>query len=234
MSDTPTPAPAAAIPAGMIRVFVNAIIGTEVGPLTVLSRPAVLPAGVQPTFVKFPSIDPDGRLRVLGDLGVSPEWEVRVHEWDFDADALNLHLKVTKASARLSEESIALLVGLYRQAGWDYLDAKARAWPERLVKHKEMLAETHKHGHGHGHAPNCPNHPANHSVTAIPIDLSGVNVGNILDNIFAEPEGIDEYEDEALPPPKKKRKKKRNKPKGEVHDAGDDEKDDPAPAGPTG
>lgn len=227
---TDTPVPVETLPAGMIRVYVNVIVGTEVGPLTVLSRPALLPAGVQPTFVKFPTIDPDGRLKVLGDLGVVPEWEVRVHEWDFDINVLNLHLKVTKASARLSEESIALLVGLYRQAGWDYLDPKAKAWPERLVKHKDMLAEAHKHGH----APGCPNHPAN-QVTGIPIDLSGVTVNSILGNIFAEPDEIDaEYEDEAPPPPKKRRKKKRNKPKGDVHDAGDDEKDDPAPAGPTG
>jgi hypothetical protein len=203
-------------PAGMsvVTTVVHIIIGTEVGPLTVLARRTWLPAGVQPTFVKFTNIDPDKRLPVLGDLGVIPEWEVRVHEWDFDAAVLNLHLKVTRASARLSEESIALLIGLYKEAGWDYLDDKAKEWPARLVKHKEMLA-----AQPHGHAPDCPNHPANQIPHGIPVDLSGVNVDKILDGIFADPD------DEPLPPTKKKRKKKRKPNPGGKTDGGEEAPD---------
>lgn len=210
-------------PAGVptVTTVVHVLIGTEVGPLTILTRRTWLPAGVQPTFVKFPNIDPDKRLPVLGDLGVVPEWEVRVHEWDFDACVLNLHLKLTRASARLSEESIALLVALYRQAGWDYLDPMAKDWPARLAKHKDMLANPQKYAQPHGHAPDCPNHPANqhHVPHGIPVDLSGVNIDKILDGIFAEPDD----EDDGFPPPAKKKRKKKRKPNpGEQPDGGEE------------
>lgn len=149
-------------PAGMstMSAKVHVLIMSTVGVLTVLVRQTWLPQGLQPQFVKWPNIDPEGRLGVLGDLGVRLRWEVASREWDYTDNSLNLFLSPTVVGLHLCEESVALVVGMYRQAGWDYQDDAARKWPERLEEHKKQA--------GMGHSPDCPHHPAHpqHPFTA--------------------------------------------------------------------
>jgi hypothetical protein len=149
-------------PAGMntMAAKVHVIILTPLGVLSVLVRQTWLPCSLQPQFLKFPNIDPDGRLNVLGDLGVRLQWEVASREWDYTDCSLNLYLRPTVVGLHLCEESVALVMALYRQAGWEYKDDEARKWAERLEEYKKQA--------GMGHSPDCPHHPQHpqHPYTA--------------------------------------------------------------------
>lgn len=137
-------------PAGMatIPVRIHTLIASVYAQLTILTRDAWLPVGVSPHAIKLPNIDPNNRLPILEDIGIDLSWGVRHIEWDYSTNMLNLYMYPTIVSVSLSEESIALAVGMLREAGWEYIDDEARCWPTRLAVQKDMLANR-----------KCPKHP---------------------------------------------------------------------------
>lgn len=207
------------------KIVVSFVV-PHAGLLTLLVRQSWLPQGLEPGFIKWPNIDPDKRLPVLEDLGIHVNWQVASNAWDFTDCSLNLYLQPTLVHPRLSEESVALAIGMYRNAGWDYKDDEAKKWPERLVKYRDQFAK------GGGHAPDCPHHPQNQGQGPVVVEHGGP-MPPFLQNIFGGmmgapqlfvPDDEDDEEDEAPPPnqkPKPKKKpKKKNPPKGGKPDAG--------------
>lgn len=202
----------------VVQAKVHALLVTQGGLLTVLVRQTWLPQGLGPRFIKWPNIDPDKRLPVLEDLGIHVNWQVGSTEWDYTDCSLNVYLQPTLVHPRLSEESVGLAIGMYRQAGWDYQDADAKKWPERMNKFREAFAK------GGGHHPGCPNHPGNQGPTVVPHGgILPPFLQDLVDGMFGAPQvvmggagefGPDDYDDEEDdPPPPKPKKAKKPKPK---------------------
>lgn len=212
------------------------------GLLTILVRQTWLPQGLEPEYIKWPNIDPEKRLKVLEDLGIHPQWEVGTTEWDYTDCSLTVYLKPTLVHPRLSEESVALAIGMYKQAGWAYQDDDAKKWPDRMAKFRDQFTK------GGGHHPGCPHHPQNQGHGPAVVEHGG-GMPPFLQQLFggmmmgapqivmgeAGDFGPGEPEEEPQPKPKKKKRKpKKNPPKGGKTDAGEGEEGSPDAAGPPG
>lgn len=130
--------PIAEPPPGVPTLPVDVVVPIEsVGfVLTVLVRRTWLPAGVTPDVLRFPDLDPDRRLPVIQDLGVtgvSEYFGVTSQVWDYTDATLAVRVVPIQVDPELSEESVGLVIGLFREAGWDYRADKDREWPAHLV-----------------------------------------------------------------------------------------------------
>lgn len=222
-------------PAGMntVQAKIHVMLVTHGGVLTILVRQTWLPQGLEPQHIKWPNIDPDKRLPVLEDLGIHVNWQVGSHEWDFTDCSLNVYLKPTLVHPRLSDESVALAIGMYRQAGWDYQDDEATKWSERMARFRDAFTKSG------GHQPGCPHHPGNQGHGVPPGGPLPSFIQDVLGGIMGGSQIVmgapgefgpaeDDMEDEVpLPKPKKRKPRKKQPPKGDKPDAGKEGKPDP-------
>lgn len=190
-------------PPGLTTVQAKIVVVFRVNdiPVTILVRQSWLPAGVVPHTLRFPDFDPEGRLHVIQDLGIRIDFDVIVTEWSYADLSLSVILSPVDLSEDLSEESVALAVGFLRQAGWDYKDDNAKAWPARwaAVRRGE-----------YGHDPDCPHHPANTGLELWPSEPGDAHGDPTSAQTFPKPK----------PKPRKRPKRRR---RAENEDDGENE-----------
>lgn len=107
-------------------------------PLATFCRDARMPIGVGPAFVKFADIDPNDRLAEIEDGGIAfnPDMQVVASVYDYAAGLTVVHLHPVPIHPTVSEESIALAVGLFKAAGWTHPRPIDGEWPARLAEHR--------------------------------------------------------------------------------------------------
>jgi len=97
--------------------------------ITVLVRTIPVPAHVPTTFT-FSHIDPQRRLPILQDLGIRLRFDVASTEYDPDTGTTLLRLYPIELDPRLSEESVALAIGMLREAKWAFETEEDTEWPD--------------------------------------------------------------------------------------------------------
>lgn len=101
-----------------------------------LTRDAWLPVGLDVDILGFPTADPDGRLKEIGGVGIAHHAAVAVKEWDYKEQRLVCHCGQLFLHPVLSEEQVALAIGLLKEAGWVYDGDEAKGWATRWTEHR--------------------------------------------------------------------------------------------------
>jgi hypothetical protein len=158
-------------------------------PIVRLCRDAWLPVGLDVGVLGFPTPDPDNRLKEIGGVGIAHHLQVAVKEWDYAGQRVICHCMPLYLHPSLSEEQVALAIGLLKEAGWSYDGDEAKDWAERWNSHR--IPDRVK----------CPTGGCVHTHDAVEAAVLEVE----------EEDDDEDYEEAPPPKPKKKRKRKKKK-----------------------
>lgn len=103
--------------------------------ITRLGRQTWVPACTTMTGLAFPPLDANNRLEDIGGVGIDIFYRIGATVWDYTDQSFSLYLHAIDLHPYLTEESVALAVGLLREAGWTYADEEAKLWAARWELH---------------------------------------------------------------------------------------------------